>query len=98
LSLSSPLFIVVIPPLFIIVIPTLHHSHQSTHDPPHEQLLMRLGVDGVLCGHPPSLSTCNPPYKQGLITVVAVASWHHCPVVIIVVVLWLVPKRLLATK
>ena len=52
---------------------------------------MKLGVDGVLCGHPPllaylSLSTCDPPYEQGLITVVVVASWLHRPVIVIIVI------------
>ncbi|KAF8224498.1 hypothetical protein L208DRAFT_481555 [Tricholoma matsutake] len=36
--------------------------------------------------HPPSLSTCDPPCKQGLPMVVAGAGWLRCPVVVVVVV------------
>jgi hypothetical protein len=57
----SPLPLVIIPPPTlqagacsgsgggITPIPLSHRYRQSTCNPPHEQLLMRLGVGGVLC-------------------------------------------------
>jgi hypothetical protein len=74
----------------------------STCDPPHKQLLVRLGVGGVLhCQSllgiiSSSLSTHNPPCEQGLTMVVVGAGRLRCPIIIIVY--YLAKKRLLAMK
>jgi hypothetical protein len=43
-----PVLLLLLLPCIVVAVVTLHcHSHHSTHYPPHEQLLVRLGVGGV---------------------------------------------------
>jgi hypothetical protein len=65
--------------------PPSHHHHCSTHDPPHEQLLVRLGVGGVSlitvissCYRQLSLSALFPCCLSPLLPVSTLQAVAHC--------------------
>jgi hypothetical protein len=57
------------PPPSRLVFPSSSPRCHSTHQPPHKQLLVRLGVGGVSSQSPLPLPTCEPPCEQVLTAV-----------------------------